>query len=252
MLPARPAVCNVPRGSQETGLRRRDAAASPADGLVLWHRITGRISIAGRKDSGCMTAAKCIFYNQCCAVIVDVQPFFLSQANKRLRGRLKTNFANFARLLAYYQVPVVVTLERPVDRKGELPKEIRRCLPAGALIFEKDSFDLCKDATVRRRLARLKKKQVLIAGCETDVCVLQSCLGLLNLGYEVFVVEELLFSSSRNVEAAVTRMKAEGAVFLSYKTLYYEMLETVDGPLDARRGPVALGPFPDDLPDAAV
>jgi nicotinamidase-related amidase len=214
--------------------------------------MAGHISIVDGKDSGCMTVAKRVASNHCCAVIVDVQPFFLSLVDKRHRGRLKTNFANFARLLAYYQVPVVVTLERPVDRKGELPRKIRRYLPAGAPIFEKDSFDLCKDATIGRRLARLKKKQVLIAGCETDVCVLQSCLGLLNLGYEVFVVEELLFSSSRNVEGAVTRMKAEGAIFLSYKTLYYEMLETVDGPLDARRGPVALGPFPDDLPDAAV
>jgi len=199
-----------------------------------------------------MTAAKCIVSGRCCAVIVDVQPFFLSQVDKRLRARLKTNFANFVRLLRYYRIPIMVTLERPVDEKGELPKEIKRCLPAGAATFEKDSFDLCKDETIRRRLVRLKKKQVLVAGCETDVCVLQSCLGLLNLGYEVFVVEELLFSSARNVEAALTRMKAAGAVFLSYKTLYYEMLETVDGPLDAQKGLAAFGPFPDHLPDTAV
>jgi nicotinamidase-related amidase len=233
-------------------LQLRDAAVSPAEGSVLWHRITGRISIVDRKDSGGMTAAKYVVSNHCCAVIVDVQPFFLSQVDKRLRGKLKINFANFVRLLAYYQAPVVVTLERPVDQKGELPKEIRRRLPSGVPIFEKDSFDLCKDATIRRRLARLKRKQVLIAGCETDVCVLQSCLGLLKLGYEVFVVEELLFSSSHNVEAAVTRMKAEGAVFLSYKTLYYEMLETIGGPLNRQGSLAALGPIPADLPDTAV
>jgi len=196
-----------------------------------------------------MTAAKYIVCDSCCAAIIDVQPLFLSKVDKRLRAKLKTGLANFVRLLDYYNIPIVVTLERPVGEKGELPIEIKRRLPASAATFEKDPFDLCKDAKIRRHLARLNKKQILVVGCETDVCVLQSCLGLLNLGYEVFVVEELLFSSTRNVEAALTRMKAEGAIFLSYKTLYYEMLETVDGPLNAQRIFAARGPYPDDLPD---
>jgi hypothetical protein len=70
--------------------------------------------------------------------------------------------------------------------------------------------------------------QETVTGCETDVCVLQSCLGLLSLGYEVFVVENLIFSSARNVDAAIARMKAAGATFLAYKSLVYELTETVD------------------------
>jgi hypothetical protein len=91
-----------------------------------------------------------------------------------------------------------------------------------------------------------------VAGCETDVCVLQSCLGLLDLGYDVYAVEELVFSSSRNVDAAIARMKAEGAVFLTYKSLYYELLEAVEGGRHRENVLATLGPFPDDLPDAAV
>src|SRR4029077_13807761 len=94
---------------------------------------------------------------------------------------------------------------------------------------EKDFFDLTREKKIADHLARLKRTQVVVAGCETDVCVLQSCLGLLELGYQVFVVEELLFSSSRNVEAAVARMRAEGAVLLSYKTLFYELVAAVEG-----------------------
>ena len=140
-----------------------------------------------------------------------------------------------------------MTLERPVDVKGLLPEEIGRHLGDRARIFEKDYFDLCKDKKIKGHLGHLKRRQLIVAGCETDVCVLQSCLGLLNLGYEVYVVEELIFSSARNVEAAIARMKAEGVVFLSYKTLFYELLELVDGPCFE-----SSEPFPDDLPDAAV
>ena len=95
-------------------------------------------------------------------------------------------------------------------------------------------------------LKRLKKKQIIVAGCETDVCVLQSCLGLLDLGFDVFAVEELLFSSTSRTEAAVERLKSAGVIFVSYKTLYFELVEAVaDGPHEAKMI-ARLGAFPDD------
>jgi nicotinamidase-related amidase len=137
-----------------------------------------------------------------------------------------------------------------VLRKGRVPQRLR---PLGetAQLFEKDFFDLTKEKKIRDHLSGLKRKQALVAGCETDVCVLQSCLGLLDLGHEVFVVEDLLFSSSRNVDAAIARMKAAGAVFLSYKTLFYELVEAVEGGRHTERMIATYGPFPDDLRDSA-
>lgn len=195
--------------------------------------------------------AKRIVPDHCWGAIIDVQEFFLSQTDKRLRSKIKTNTKNFARLLGYFKVPIVVTLERPVEQKGSLPEEIGKWVSA-AKIFEKDFFDLTREKKIGNYIARLKKKQVIVAGCETDVCVLQSCLGLLGLGYEVYVVEDLLFSSSRNVDAAITRMKSEGAIFLTYKSLYYELIEAVEGGRHREKVLERFGPFPDDLPDAAV
>ena len=199
-----------------------------------------------------MAAAKRVTPDQCCGALIDVQRFFLSQLEQRRRAKITTNTKNFVRLLSYFKVPLVVTIERPIEHKGNLPKEIASHLGDHAEIFEKDFFDLCKEKTIVGHLARLKKKQVVIAGCETDVCVLQSCLGLVGLGYDVFVVEELLFSSSRHVESAIARMKAAGAVFLSYKTLFYELLERVEDSRHAEKMFATLGPFPDDLPDSAT
>jgi nicotinamidase-related amidase len=189
----------------------------------------------------------------CAGVIIDVQDFFLSQLGSRLiRSRMETNTINFARLLGYFRIPIVATLERPVYGKGSLPARIRNHLGDRVKLFEKDFFDLTKEKKIRDHLGRLKRKQVIVTGCETDVCVLQSCLGLLDLGYEVFVVEDLLFSSARNVDAAIARMKAEGAVFLTYKTLYYELIQAVDGGRRADTMRAIFGPFPDDVPNQAV
>ncbi len=196
-----------------------------------------------------MTAVKRIVPERCCAALVDVQGFFLAQVAPRLQARIKTNTANFVRLLAAFGIPVMATLERPLDIKGVLPKEIAKPLGPRAKTFEKDFFDLTKDKKIKAHLARQKRRQVLVAGCETDVCVMQSCLGLVALGYEVYVMEELIFSSAHDVKAALARMRAAGCVFLTYKMLYYELLELVEGP-DERFE--AFGPFPDDLPDVAV
>jgi len=199
-----------------------------------------------------MTMAKRIAVDHCWGLIIDVQQFFLSQVDERLRSKIETNTKNFARLLGHFRIPMVVTLERPVDRKGTLPKEIGAHVSRVAKIFEKDFFDLTKEKTIADYIARLDKKQVIVAGCEIDVCILQSCLGLLDLGYDVYVVEELVFSSSRNVDAAIARMKAAGAVFLTYKSLYYELLEAVEGTRHREHVVTTFGPLPGDLPDAAV
>ena len=195
--------------------------------------------------------AKRIVRDQCWGAVIDVQDFFLAQlGNRTLRTKIEANLLSFARLLGHFRIPIVATLERPVSRKGRVPQRLTT-LGDMAELFEKDFFDLTKEKKIRDHISGLERTQALVAGCETDVCVLQSCLGLLDLGHEVFVVEDLLFSSSRNVDAAIARMQAEGAVFVSYKTLFYELVEAVEGGRHAERMAETYGPFPEDLPDAA-
>src|SRR3954447_2923935 len=194
-----------------------------------------------------MPAIKRIVLDKCCGAIIDYQDFFLSQLDPRRRSRLRVNTRNFARLLGYFRIPSIVTLERPVYAKGAVPEDIKPYLGSEGKVFEKDFFDLTKDKSIRAYLKRLKKPQVIVAGCETDVCVLQSCLGLLEMGFAVFAVEELLFSSARNVDTAVARLKSEGVVFLSYKTLFFEIIEAVDGGSHSERMTATFGEFPDDL-----
>ena len=184
--------------------------------------------------------------------LIDVQDFFLAAVEPALRPALVTNIANLARLLDYFRIPVIATCERPLAEKGALPTAIAKRLGGHATIFEKDFFDLTREKKIRDHLRRLRKRQVILAGCESDVCVLQSCLGLIDLHFEVYVVEDLVFSSSSNVDAALARMAAEGAVLVTYKSLYYELLGAVGDSDHAQKLIETFGPFPDDLPDCAL
>lgn len=198
-----------------------------------------------------MTGTKRVVADQCCGAIIDYQDYFLAQLEPRSRARLSRNMGSFARLLAYMRIPTIVTLERPLDRKGAVPAGVKATLGSATKVFEKSFFDLTKEKPICTYLKRLKKKQIVVAGCETDVCVLQSCLGLLDLGFDVFAVEELLFSSTSRTDAAVERLKSAGVVFVSYKTLFFELTEAVaDGP-HADKMISKLGAFPDDLPEDA-
>jgi len=195
---------------------------------------------------------KRIAVDRCCGVLVDYQDFFLAQLEGRSRARLQENTQNLLRLLGYFRIPVIATLERPVGHKGAVPDDIKRHLGHSGKVFEKDFFDLTREKPIRAHLKRLKKTQAIVAGCETDVCVLQSCLGLLELGFEVFAVEELLFSSARDVDAALKRLRSEGVTVLSYKTLFFELTGAVSGGPHAERTIAAFGESPDDLPEEAV
>ena len=60
-----------------------------------------------------------------------------------------------------------------------------------------------------------------------------------------------VFSSSRNVDAAIARLRTEGAVFLSFKSLYYELFEAVLGSRHFDKIVERFGPFPEALFDPA-
>ena len=113
---------------------------------------------------------KRIAFSQCCGVVIDVQDFFLAQLDARLRSSIEINIANLIRLLGYFRIPVLATLERPLDVKGQLPELLGECFGdlANGLgtSFEKDFFDLTKEPKIRSHLGKLKKKQMIVAGCD--------------------------------------------------------------------------------------
>ncbi len=80
-------------------------------------------------------------------------------------------------------------------------------------------------------LEQLGRRQLAVAGAETDVCVLQSVLGLRELGYDVLLLEDCQFSSDPDVEAALRRMYTAGTIPSTYKSIisYSPFLKDLSG-----------------------
>jgi nicotinamidase-related amidase len=162
--------------------------------------------------------------------VIDVQPYFLegwmAGEVEPLLTRLEFLFA----LATVYDVPLLATFEQPVETKGWLPERLEPFLPAHGQKQTKETFNCCGEATIEAAIAALGRRQIAVAGGETDVCVLQSVLGLIEAGKQVFLLEDVLFSSEPHVGPAIRRMEAAGAIPSTVKMLNYELRRSVAAP----------------------
>lgn len=159
----------------------------------------------------------------CAAIIlIDVQPWFLDRMYGDSTG-LVNRLEQLLLVAEWFHLPVLATLEEPTERKGTLPDALDRVFPQTGLRMTKTHYDLCEEPPIRDAITTLKRDQYIVAGGETDVCVLLSVLGLLREDRQVFLLEDCLFSSATNIEPAVHRMRDAGAIPLTYKTLFYEL-----------------------------
>jgi nicotinamidase-related amidase len=185
-------------------------------------------------------------------LIIDVQPAFLdgwmAGASEPLLARLEYLLG----LATVYDLPCIATFEEPVAEKGWLPERLDRFFPAHGQRLRKDTFNCCAQPEIAAALARIDRTRIAVAGAETDVCVLQSVLGLREAGREVLLLEDALFSSEPNVGPALRRMEAAGAIPATVKMLAYELRRAVSSPrpdvaLRARSPELEL-PRPEALP----
>lgn len=179
--------------------------------------------------------------------VIDVQPYFLegwmAGACEPLLARLEFLLA----LATVYELPLLATFEQPIETKGWLPERLEPFFPAHGQRYTKETFNCCGEETIQQAIAALGRGQIAVAGGETDVCVLQSVLGLIEAGKQVFLLEDVLFSSEPHVGPAIRRMEAAGAVPSTVKALNYELRRSVAAPRAERVFPVPL-PEPEQLP----
>ena len=94
-----------------------------------------------------------------------------------------------------------------------------------AAIVEKLHFSAAGDGTLFQRPGG-ERRQFVICGCETHVCVLQTVLDLLARGNDVFVVEEAVSSRRASDKAlALARMRQAGAAIVSREMVAFEWME---------------------------
>lgn len=159
-------------------------------------------------------------------VLVDHQPRLMAAIHDG--ETVLREATRLAEIAAELEVPVVGTAQNP-DRLGGLPDELAsRC----AAMLDKMSFGAGTEGlTDLLHRQRPGARQVVIAGCETHVCLLQTALQLLAAGYQVFVVTDASGSRSpHSAEVAVQRLQQAGAVPVTVEMVGFEWLGSAANP----------------------
>jgi nicotinamidase-related amidase len=154
-------------------------------------------------------------------VIVDVQER-LAVAMKS-RDSVVANCLHLIELARLQDMPVVITEQYPKGL-GPTVQEIRNAVPSYQPL-EKLTFSCCGDLKFNEEIKRLGR-DLILAGMETHVCVLQTCLGLLKDAYKVHLVRDAVCSRSKdNWKTAVEFMRDAGAVITCTETVLFQVLK---------------------------
>ena len=138
-------------------------------------------------------------------VVVDIQERLVPAIFEK--ERVVQNAVRLAQGATILRVPIFVTEQY---RKGLGPTvaEVAAVIP-GFAPMEKLAFSACGADGFVAVLESKQVSDVVLCGIEAHVCVTQTCLGLLETGFRVFVVADAISSrAAENYRLGVERMRA--------------------------------------------
>lgn len=123
-----------------------------------------------------------------------------------------------------FDLPITLTEQYPRGIGTTHPHILETVEGVEHTRLEKMSFSCCGNQVVAERLSTVNRKQVLIGGIEAHVCVQQTALDLLRLGWEVFVVADAVSSRDEfDYDIALLRMQQAGAIITTAESLMFEL-----------------------------
>lgn len=156
------------------------------------------------------------------AVVVDVQQRlfpFISENEK-----LSSNIVKLVKGLKVLGIEIIVTVQYSKGL-GETIEPIKRAL-GDFKHLEKMSFSCCGFTDFMEVLKKSGKKNVIVCGIESHVCVLQTTLDLLEGKFQPVLIEDCVSSRNPNDKnIAIERMRQEGALISTYESILFELLE---------------------------
>lgn len=165
--------------------------------------------------------------NESILVGIDIQPRFIQvipDYEKYVhRGLFLTKVAKLLK------VPVLFTEQNP-EKIGESHPEVKLLLeensPKAKMCF---SCAMCED--FMKDLKDSKKKQVILWGFETHICVVQTVLHLLEKGFQVQIAADAIASRDSDAsQIAINRLQKAGVVVTHSESIVYEWLESAEHP----------------------
>ncbi|GMU38126.1 MAG: hydrolase [Phycisphaerae bacterium] len=159
--------------------------------------------------------------------VIDVQEKLMPAI--RDGARVLEGVRQLIRGARVFDLPILVTEQYPRGLGRTDASVLDALKDSGAQVIEKPSFSVCGTPQVRDALQESGRTQVLVAGVETHVCILQSALDLVCQDYDVFVCADAVGSrGAMSHETALHRMRQAGVRVTTVESVLFELCERCD------------------------
>ena len=163
-----------------------------------------------------------IFSNNTVALVIDIQEKLFPHIDNH--DRMLRNSEILLAGLQVLGIPVIVTEQYPKGL-GSTINEIRNLITDFHPI-EKLSFSCCGEENFLKTVQGYGKRNIVILGIETHVCVLQTVMDLIERGYQPVIIEDCVSSRKpSDREIALKRMAREGVIITTYESILFELCE---------------------------
>lgn len=170
----------------------------------------------------------------CALVVIDPQERLATAMDRR-----DAVLASTCRLLGVAGIlglPVVATRQYPKglgDLDGVVLSAIEGAQQAGSevRVVDKVSFDCFAEPAFRDAVAGTGRRQLVLVGMETHICVTQTALAALAEGFDVHVIADACCSrDAANHDLALARLRSAGAVVSTWESAAYELVGAAGTP----------------------
>lgn len=160
-------------------------------------------------------------------LIVDIQDRLVAALEKDTVVAKASKLTAAAKIL---DIPLMLSEQYPKGL-GHTVSAITQNLPKEYDVTEKTSFSLPDEKGFLDKLRAYGKKQIIICGIETHICVHQTVAGLIDEGFEVFVVKDACASRNKyEFKMGIEAMQANGAKISCLEMVLFELLRSAKHP----------------------
>ena len=155
--------------------------------------------------------------NNAAVLLVDHQAGLLSLVRDIDPDRFKNNVLALADLSKYFNLPTILTTSFETGPNGPLVPELKEIFPDAPYIARPGQINAWDNEEFLAAVKATGKKQLIIAGVVTEVCVAFPTLSALEEGYEVFVVTDASGTFNELTrDSAWERMSNAGAQLMTW------------------------------------
>jgi len=148
-------------------------------------------------------------------VFIDQQPQMTFGMASADRATMINNVTLLAKVAKEFNVPTVLTAVETESFSGYIWPQLLDIFP-GQPIVERTSMNSWDDPGFRKAIEATGRKNILMTGLWTEVCITWPTIEMLGAGYNIYVVEDCCGATSPAAqEAALSRMVQAGAVRLT-------------------------------------